>query len=77
MAHIEAATVDWVRRVLTGSDDAWESSLPDEVVRSAVCTWAERLERRKDVKRFVRRRGGVGAGRDIASKRAGGLALTQ
>lgn len=49
-----------VRRVPTEWGDACARSLPERVVRTAVWTWGPRLALRKAVRRFVRRREGVG-----------------
>lgn len=63
-AKREDATVDWVRRRETGCGEAWASRRPEGVARSAVWRFAFRFEARKEVRRFVRRRG-VGWVRDI------------
>lgn len=65
IAKSEAATVAWVRRVETGRGEAWARSLPDGVVRRRVGREGEAEAWRKEVRRLVRRRGGLDC--DIAT----------
>jgi hypothetical protein len=60
MARSEAATVAWVRSEATGCGLAWARSLPCGLVRRSVGSCGVRFALRKAVRRFVRRRGGVG-----------------
>lgn len=59
-AHKEAATAAWRRRAVAGRLLAWASRLPAGVVNIAEWMCGERLARRNDVTRFVRRSGGGG-----------------
>jgi hypothetical protein len=59
-AHSDAATAHWRRRALAGRLLAWARRFPAGVVSMAEWMCGERLARRKDVTRFVRRSGGGG-----------------
>ncbi len=69
-AQREAATAAWRRRALAGRLLAWARRLPAGVVSMAECMCVERLARRNEVTRLVRRSGGGGGiciGRDMAA----------